>query len=91
MWFAIDPLRFQWVGLDLTAALDVCTRSILAFRLTPFSTQGVDLALLLSDLLSPTPMDARWPADLPYPYCGVPKNLGLTADGARVRHLRCAR
>jgi transposase InsO family protein len=77
--FAIDPFTFQWVGLDLTAALDVCTRSILAFRLTPFSTQGVDLALLLSDLLSPTPMDGRWPSDVPYPYCGVPENLVLRA------------
>jgi transposase InsO family protein len=77
--FAIDPFTFQWVGLDLTAAIDVCTRSILAFRLTPFSTQGVDLALLLSDLLSPTPLDSRWPADVPYPYCGVPENLVLRA------------
>jgi putative transposase len=77
--FAIDPFTFQWVGLDLTAAIDVCTRSILAFRLTPFSTQGVDLALLLSDLLSPTPMDGRWPADVPYPYCGVPENVVLRA------------
>jgi hypothetical protein len=77
--FAIDPFTFQWVRLDLTAALDVCTRSILAFRLTPFSTQGVDLALLLSDLLSPTPMDGRWPGDIPYPYCGVPENLVLRA------------
>lgn len=77
--FAIDPFTFQWVGLDFTAALDVCTRSVLAFRLTPFSTQGVDLALLLSDLLSPTPWDGRWPADVPYPYCGVPENLVLRA------------
>jgi transposase InsO family protein len=77
--FAIDPFTFQWVGLDLTAAIDVCTRSILAFRLTPFSTQGVDLALLLSDLLSPMPVDGRWPADVPYPYCGVPENLVLRA------------
>jgi transposase InsO family protein len=77
--FAIDPFTFQWVGLDLTAAIDVCTRSILAFRLTPFSTQGVDLALLLSDLLSPTPVDGRCPADVPYPYCGVPENLVLRA------------
>ena len=77
--FAIDPFTFQWVGLDLTAAIDVCTRSILAFRLTPFSTQGVDLALLLSDLLSPMPVDGRWPADVPYPYCGVPETLVLRA------------
>jgi transposase InsO family protein len=77
--FAIDPFTFQWVGLDLTAALDVCTRSILAFRLTPFSTQGVDLALLLSDLLSPTPVDGRWPSDVAYPYCGVPEHLLLRA------------
>lgn len=77
--FAIDPFTFQWVALDLTAAIDVCTRSILAFRLTPFSTQGVDLALLLSDLLSPTPVDGRWPEDVSYPYCGVPENLVLRA------------
>ncbi len=77
--FAIDPFTFQWVGLDLTVAIDVCTRSILAFRLTPFSTQGVDLALLLSDLLSPMPMDGRWPADVPYRYCGVPENVVLRA------------
>ena len=77
--FAVDPFTFQWVRLDLTAALDVCTRSILAFRLTPFSTQGVDLALLLSDLLSPTPVDGRWPSDVLYPYCGVPENLVLRA------------
>ena len=77
--FAIDPFTFQWVRLDLTAAIDVCTRSILAFRLTPFSTQGVDLALLLSDLLSPTPMDERWPSDVLYPYCGVPEHLVLRA------------
>ena len=77
--FAIDPFTFQWVKLDFTAALDVCTRSILAFRLTPFSTQGVDLALLLSDLLSPTPMDGRWPSDVAYPYCGVPASLVLRA------------
>jgi transposase InsO family protein len=77
--FAIDPFAFQWVRLDLTVALDLCTRSILAFRLTPFSTQGVDLALLLSDLVSPTPVDGRWPADVPYPYCGVPENLVLRA------------
>ena len=77
--FAIDPFTFQWVKLDLTAAIDVCTRSILAFRLTLFSTQGVDLALLLSDLLLPTPMDGRWPTDVPYPYCGVPENLVLRA------------
>ena len=89
--FAIDPFTFQWVGLDLTAALDVCTRSILAFRLTPFSTQGVDLALLLSDLLSPTPMDGRWPADVPYPYCGVPENLVLRAFGLPAGTALCPR
>jgi hypothetical protein len=77
--FAIDPFTFQWVGLDLTAALDLCTRSILSFRLTPRETQGVDLALMLADLISPAPLDGRWPADVPYPYCGVPQNLVLRA------------
>ena len=77
--FAIDPFTFQWVRLDLTVALDIATRSVLAFRATPYSTQGIDLALLLSDLLSPTPVDGRWPTDVPYPYCGVSENLVLRA------------
>lgn len=49
--FAIDPFTFQWVRLDVTAASDVRTRPIMAFGPTPFPTQGVDLALLLSDLV----------------------------------------
>jgi hypothetical protein len=35
--------------------------------------------LLLSDLLSPTPLDGRWPSDVSYPYCRVPENLVLRA------------
>ncbi len=89
--FAVDPHVYRWIKLDLTVALDVCTRSILAFRLTPFSTQGVDLALLLSDLLSPTPVDGRWPADVPYPYCGVPENLVLRAFDLPAETALCPR
>jgi hypothetical protein len=77
--FAVDPTTLQWAKVDLTWAMDLCTRSILAFRLTPFGTQGVDLSLLLADLLSPAPMDGRWPTDIPYPYHGVPRNLLLNA------------
>ncbi len=45
----------------------------------------MDLALLRSDLLSPTPMDGRWPADVPYPYCGVPESLERLGRG--LKHL----
>ena len=73
---ALDPVSLEWAQLDLTVAMDLYTRSIVSFRFTP-TTKGVDLALLLSDIVSPAPVDERWPTDIPYPYCGVPETVIL--------------
>ena len=79
--FALDPVSGQWVGLELTVALDLATRSVVSFSLTPISTKGVDLVYMLADICSPEPVDDKWPTDIPYPYCGVPDTVLLEASG----------
>ena len=68
------------VGRHLTLALDVCTHSLVAFRLTLVSDTSVDVAMLLRDVMMPLPMRADWGEDLEWPYPG-PSGRG----GGRVR------
>ena len=48
-----DPVKCH-----LTLALDVCTHSLCAFRLTLVSDTSVDVAMLLRDVMMPLPMRA---------------------------------
>lgn len=79
--FGLDPLTGQWVGLELSVAMDLATRSVVSFSLTPVSTKGVDLIFMLADICSPEPVGNKWPTDIPYPYCGVPESVLLNAFG----------
>ena len=79
--FALDPMTGQWVGLELSVAMDLASRSVVSFGLTPVSTKGVDLIFLLADICSPEPVGNKWPTDVPYPYCGVPERVLLNALG----------
>lgn len=75
--FAVDPLTLKWVSLELTLALDLYTRSILAWRFTPRGTKGVDAALVLRDVITPVYMRRGWPASARWPYHGVPETVLL--------------
>lgn len=57
---AWDPIEDVVQSVELTATLDVCTRSVLAYRLTPVGTGAVDAALLLADILRPMTMREHW-------------------------------
>ncbi|CAM5548771.1 Transposase OS=Streptomyces antimycoticus OX=68175 GN=SSPO_001660 PE=4 SV=1 [Streptomyces antimycoticus] len=50
---------------ELTLAIDVATRSILAAVLRPHSTKAVDAALLLAEMAVPHPARPAWPKALP--------------------------
>lgn len=78
---AIDPLTLDWATVEMTAAMDVYSRSIVAFVLMPAGTKGSDLALLLADVLSPGVNNPHWPdaSEYPIPYIGVPDNIVLRA------------
>ncbi|MFI1168498.1 hypothetical protein ACH4UM_34200 [Streptomyces sp. NPDC020801] len=53
-------------------AREVCTHSLVAFRLTLVSDTSVDVAMVLRDVTMPLPMRADWGEDLEWPYPGLP-------------------
>lgn len=73
--FAVDPVSFEWMQVQLTIALDLNTRSIVAWRFTPRSTKGVDAALLLYDIIRPKLMQRGWPDSARWAYVGVPEYI----------------
>ena len=73
--YAIDPITFKWVQVQLTLAYDLYTRSMLDWRFTPKSVQGVDAALLLFGMIKPKMMREGWPENARWPYVGVPENI----------------
>ena len=78
--FALDPIK-GWASHELIIALDVYTRSILAWRITPKNPKAVDAVLLLRDIITPTTMRPHWPESVRWPYHGVPETLLLNGPG----------
>ncbi|MBT2407695.1 MULTISPECIES: Mu transposase C-terminal domain-containing protein [unclassified Streptomyces] len=70
---------------ELTIALDVASRSILAAVLRPAGTKAVDAALLLAEMATPHPMRPIWPDALHLSRAPVPYDLLLDAD-TRLHH-----
>lgn len=65
---------------ELTIAVDVATRSILAAVLRPRSTKAVDAALLLAEMAVPHPARPTWPAALHLSRAEVPYQRMLSLD-----------
>ncbi|MGW4380917.1 Mu transposase C-terminal domain-containing protein [Kitasatospora sp. NPDC004531] len=65
---------------ELTIAMDVATRSILAAVLRPASTKAVDAALLLAEMAVPHPLRPAWPDALALSRAPVPYEDLLDAD-----------
>jgi transposase InsO family protein len=82
---AYDPDVDDVIGVELTVALDVATRSILAWRITVEGTQAVDIGLLLADMMAPEPMRLGWPDALKYAMMQLPVGRLLDID-ARLAH-----
>lgn len=79
--FAMDPYRFEWIQVQLTIALDIFTRSLLAWRLTPVSVKGVDAAFLLCDIIRPKWMRPGWNGTMNWAYAGVPESILVELGG----------
>lgn len=75
--FAMDPIKFQWLPVQLTLAMDLYTRSIVGWRFTPLSTKAVDAALLLYDIVRPKVMLKNWPESARWSYVGIPEYIVL--------------
>ncbi|MYX57063.1 DDE-type integrase/transposase/recombinase [Streptomyces sp. SID8382] len=65
---------------ELTIAVDVATRSILAAVLRPHSTKAVDAALLLAEMAVPHPARPSWPKSLHLSRAEVPYQRMLSLD-----------
>ncbi|WP_328374574.1 DDE-type integrase/transposase/recombinase (plasmid) [Streptomyces sp. NBC_00440] len=65
---------------ELTIAVDVATRSILAAILRPHSTKAVDAALLLAEMAVPHPARPTWPTSLHLSRAEVPFERMLSLD-----------
>ncbi|MEU4419293.1 Mu transposase C-terminal domain-containing protein [Actinoplanes sp. NPDC024001] len=83
----IDPISREPVRARLTWALDVYTRSLVAFRLTLSSEKSVDVAMVLRDMTMPLPMRPGWDDDMEWPYPGVPAHLVAQFAGHKVAGL----
>ncbi|WYB40028.1 transposase [Streptomyces sp. GD-15H] len=65
---------------ELTIALDVATRSVVAAVLREESTKAVDAALLLAEMAVPHPARPGWPAHLRLAHAAVPYDRLLALD-----------
>jgi len=75
--YAIDPYSFQWISVELTIAVDLFTRSLVAWRFTPKGTKAVDAAFLLSDMIRPKFKGYDWPESSKFAYVGIPESIVL--------------
>jgi len=76
--FAMDPITLRWVRLELTVALDLCSRCIVALRLSPVSTKSVDTSLVLYEAVCPDSKARTSGGILPYP--GIPSRVFIADD-----------
>ena len=77
--FAMDPVMLRWVGVELTIAMDLFSRCVVALRLSPVSTKAADASLVLFEAICPD-SKARTGGGL-LPYAGVPSSVIVAGDG----------
>ncbi|WRZ91547.1 Mu transposase C-terminal domain-containing protein [Streptomyces sp. NBC_01007] len=77
---AFDPGSGGTISVELTIALDVATRSILAWRLTPLGTKAIDIGLLLADTMTPELMRPGWDDALRYQMLRIPAERLISVD-----------
>jgi putative transposase len=77
---AYNPATCDTHPVELTIALDLATRSLLAWRLTPRGTKGIDIGLLLADIMTPEPMRPAWPDALRFAMLNLPVQRLVSID-----------
>ncbi|MCX0270049.1 TnsA-like heteromeric transposase endonuclease subunit [Nocardia zapadnayensis] len=77
---AYDPILDDTLSCEVTVALDLFSRSLLAWRITPLGTKSIDIGLILADAMTPEPMRAGWKDSLRFSYMRIPDERRLTID-----------
>lgn len=78
--FAMEPLTLRWVGVELTIAMDLFSRTVVGLRLSPVSTKAVDAAAVLFETLRPGSRECTGTGVLPY--AGLPDLVVVDAEVA---------
>lgn len=78
--FAMEPVTLRWVGVELTAAMDLFSRCVLGLRLTAVSTKAADVANVLYQCVAPS-VSGSAPGD--WPFHGVPSTVLLAHEEPR--------
>lgn len=68
--------------IDVTAAVDIATRTVLAVIARPVATKAVDAAVLLAKAMTPLTVQPGWPESLAYSRSILP--TGMLPDDAEV-------
>ena len=87
--FAMDAVTLRWVGVELTVAVDLFSRSVVALRLSPVSTKAVDASLVLFEAICPDSKARTGGGLLPYP--GVPSAVLVRLASVRLSGCRRSR
>jgi transposase InsO family protein len=69
---AYDPIGDVTHKVHLVLAIDVATRTLLAWRMTVGDTRAVDVVMLLNDAVTPEPMRPGWKQALAFRMLRVP-------------------
>lgn len=77
---AYDPQHDTTLSVEITIAVDICTRSLLAWRLNPKGTKAVDAGLIIADAMTPEPMRPGWPDSVRHAMLRLPCQPLLSAD-----------
>lgn len=80
--FAMEPVTLRWVPVELTVAMDLCSRCVVGLRLTPVSTKSVDVAGVLFEAMLPQDLDPQWADGARWPYHGVPEHVVFSEEDA---------
>lgn len=82
--FALEPVSYRWVNVELTVAMDVYSRVITGLTLRPVAAQSVDVASVLYQTVTPQTWGKS--ADSPVgPFLGLPENVSAE-EGSKVSH-----
>lgn len=81
---AMDWNTGTWVNCELSVAIDLFSRCILAIRVSPVSTNGIDIATLLFDVYRSRPMNRQMRRKGIWPFHGVPENIIIAEQSDEV-------
>ncbi|MGP3960179.1 hypothetical protein ACTWPT_29645 [Nonomuraea sp. 3N208] len=77
---AYDPIGDVTHAVHVVLAIDVATRTLLAWRMTVGDTRAVDVVMLLNDAITPEPMRPGWQKALAFRMLRLPVTRQVELD-----------